>query len=69
MVTPMSLTFSLGAISCPLMLKTSLFFLLGPKNITWNYDGLALMPLVVYNSTISCRSLSLSNSISTEFLF
>ena len=41
MVTPRSLTCSLCVISCPLMLKHSLFFLLSPKNIIWNFDGMA----------------------------
>ena len=67
MVTPRSLTCSLGVISCPLMLSQSLFFLLRPKSIIWNFDGLALMLLGVYHSNTSCRSLS--NLIITEFIF
>ena len=50
MVTPRSLTCSLGGISCPLMLRHSVFFHLSPKNIVWNFDGLALIPLAVRHS-------------------
>ena len=67
MVTPKSLTCSLGIISCPLMSTHSLFLLLSPKNIIWNFDGLALMLLAVYHSNTSCRSLS--NLIITESIF
>ena len=68
MVTPRSLTCLLGVISCPLLLRHSLFILLlSPKNIIWNFDGLALMPLALYHSNTSC--IALSNLISTEFIF
>ena len=67
MVTPRSLTCSLGVISCPLMLRHILFFLLSPKTIIWNFDGFVLMPLAVYHSNTSCRSLS--NLIITESIF
>ena len=67
MVTPRSLTCSLCVISCPLMLRHSLFFLLSPKNIIWNFDGLALIPLAVYHFNTSCRSLS--TLIITESIF
>ena len=67
MVTPRSLTCSLGVVSCPMMLRHSLLFLLNPKNIIWNFDGLALMPLAVYHSNTSCRSLS--NLIIPESIF
>ena len=66
-LTPRSLTCSLGVISCPLMLKHSLFFLLSPKNIIGNCGGLALMPLAVSHSNTSCRSLT--NLIITETIF
>ena len=58
MVATRSITCSLGGISCPLMLRHSLFLLLSPKNIIWNFDVLALMPIAVYHSNTSCRSLS-----------
>ena len=67
MVTPRSPTCSLGIISCPLMLRHSVFFLLSPKNIILNFEGLALMPLAVYHSNTSCRSLS--NLITIESIF
>ena len=49
------------------MLRYSLFFLLNPKNIFYNFDGLALMPLAVYHSITSC--ISLSNLIINESIF
>ena len=58
LVTPSSLTWSLGGISCPLILTHSLFFLSSPKNIIWKFDGLTIIPLAVYHSNNSCRSLS-----------
>ena len=67
MVTPRSLTCSLGVISCPLMLRHSLCFLSSPKNIIWNFDGLVLMLLTVYHSNTSYRSLS--SLIITESIF
>ena len=67
MVTPRNLTCLLGVISCSLMLKHSLFFLLSPKSIIWNFDVLALMPLAVYHSNTSCRYLS--HLLFTESIF
>ena len=67
MVTPRSLTCSLGVISCPLMLRHSVFFLLSPKSIILNFEGLTLMPLAVYHSNTSCRSLS--SLITIESIF